>query len=127
MSHPRPRILVIDRSSGYHGLIRFALEAEFDVEHAYSGFLAEVILRERSFDVIIASLSLPREYRGTGMRSAIRAIDGYARTPVIALLAEGARFGAGEADDFAACIDDPSRIEDVRTVVRSALTVRQAA
>lgn len=127
MPSDQPRILVIDRSSGYHRLLRFALEEDYEVEHAYSAFLGETLMRERSFSLVLASLSLPRIYRGRGVLKAIRAIDGYGHTPVLGLVAAGEEVDEREVEGFAGLIQDPSRIEDVRLVVRNALVVRKAA
>lgn len=127
MSSNRPNVLVIDRSSGYHRLLRFALEEHYTVEHAYSAFLGETLLRERSFSLIIASLSLPRIYRGQGVLKAIRAIEGYGHVPVLGLVAAGEEVDEAEMEGFVGLIHDPSRIDDVRHSVQNALMVRKAA
>lgn len=126
----KPRVLVIGRYSGHHRLIHLALEDEYEVGHAYSGFLALTLLREQPFDLVISAVDLPREFSGRRMLKAVRALPGYEHLPVIGLVSEeqaAPSEGAKKyrSQGFSDCIINPDGFETVRTVVKGLLGTRK--
>lgn len=126
-SSAKPRVLIIGRYSGNHQLIHLALKDGFEVDSAYSGFLALTLLGERSYDLIIAAVDLPREYRGERIVKAVRKVDGYAETPIVALVSEGVKEPKGghtagaKAQGFDACLIHPTEFGSVQLSVDAAL------
>ena len=117
----KQRVLVIGRYSGHHQLIHLALEDEYEVEHAYSGFLALTLLREQPFDLVISAVDLPREFNGRRMLKAVRSVPGYEHLPVLGLVSEDRGEPNGgkkyRSQGFSGCLINPKGYDAVRAAV----------
>lgn len=85
-----PRILIVEDSTMVRITVKRTLAAvEFDVEEARDGAegLSKVQTAATPFDLILTDLNMPN-LDGLSMVQAIRALPGYAQTPIVMLTTE---------------------------------------
>ncbi|HMF09706.1 MAG TPA: response regulator transcription factor [Thermoanaerobaculia bacterium] len=119
------RVLVVDDEAGLRKVVRDALEREgHEVETAADGLEAQRLAEERSFDLIVTDLSMPR----SGGLELVRAIRRTSPVPVLILTVRGeerekVRLLDAGADDY---VTKPFGMEELLARTRALLRRRDA-
>ncbi|HEY9285311.1 MAG TPA: response regulator [Pyrinomonadaceae bacterium] len=81
----KPRALVVDDAPDVTEMLSFVLRyAGYEVVPAFSGAQALQAARDGSFDVVVSDIGMPG-MSGYELASALRALDDYRQTPLIAV------------------------------------------
>ena len=119
------RLLVVDDEAGLRKVVRDALEREgHEVDTAADGLEAQRLAEERSFDLIVTDLSMPR----SGGLELVRAIRRTSPVPVLILTVRGeerekVRLLDAGADDY---VTKPFGMEELLARTRALLRRRDA-
>ena len=122
---PSPRLLLIGRDLRMHHVLGRLFRGIYEVDHAYSGFLALTLMREQSYGLILVSTQLPG-YSSQRLLREIASVPGYAQVPVVGVVPFDALDEeidvAAQQESYADCLTQPLRAEDVRPRINDLLT-----
>lgn len=81
-------ILIVDDSPSIRQMVGFTLRsAGFNVVDAEDGMAALELAKTQSFDLVVTDINMPH-MDGFALTSALRAMDGYSKTPILVLTTE---------------------------------------
>jgi len=124
MSDPGSRILIVDDEAGIRRVVRDALEREgHEVETAVDGSEALELASERSFDLVVTDLTMPRR----GGLDLVRELRRESAVPILVLTVRGeerekVRLLDAGADDY---VTKPFGMEELLARTRALLRRRE--
>jgi CheY-like chemotaxis protein len=118
-------LLVIERDMHLQKKMALFLEGAYTVDLTSSGALALLLMKDYRYACVVASYELPNRHRGEGILHALRSMPGGRYVPVIATCRQTSDEMREEAvrSGFAAWLQVPEELEQLRTVVTTAVDV----
>lgn len=69
----KPNVLVVHNDPRTQRWVHYVLARDYEIHHAYFGRAALSLLKRQEFSLVVASMDLPRPYKGAQMVKALEA------------------------------------------------------